>query len=40
MKGVLDRIGLLVKDPIDFEGPPEVIGLGSGSVKGWGLLFS
>ena len=40
MEGILDHIGFLVKDPIDLEGPPEVIGFGPGSVEGWGLLPS
>ena len=40
MKGVLDRIGFLVKDLIDLKGPSEVIGFGPGSIEGWRLFPS
>ena len=40
MKGVLDRIGFFVEDTVYFEGPPEVIGLGPCSIKGWWLFSS
>ena len=40
MEGVLDRVGFFVENSINFEGPPEVIGLGSGSIKGRGLFPS
>jgi hypothetical protein len=40
MKGAFDRGGFLIEDSIDFEGPPEIIGLRSSSVEDWGLLSS
>ena len=40
MKGVLDRIGFFIKNPIDFERPPEIVGLRSGSIEGRGLFSS
>ena len=40
MEGIFDRSGFLVKDPIDFESPPEVIGFRPSSVEGWRLLPS
>ena len=40
MKGVLDRIGFLIENPIDFECPPEIVSFRSSSVEGWGLFPS
>ena len=40
MKGIFDRIGFLIKNPIDLEGPPEIVGFGSGSIESRGLFPS
>ena len=40
MKGVLDRIGFFIENPIDLECPPEIVGFRSGSVEGRGLFSS
>ena len=40
MEGILDRVGFFVKNSVDLEGSPEVIGFGSGSVKSRGLFPS
>ena len=38
MEGVFDLVGFLVKDSVDLEGSPEVIGFRPSSIEGWGLL--
>ena len=40
MKGVLDRIGLLIENSVDLECPPEIVGFRSGSIEGRGLFSS
>ena len=40
MKGIFDRVGLFVENSVDLKGSPEVVGLRSGSVEGWGLFPS
>ena len=33
MKGILDRVGFLVEDTVYFESSPEIVSLGSRSIK-------
>jgi hypothetical protein len=40
MKGIFNCIGFFVENLIDFESPPEIIGLRSSSIEDWGLLSS
>ena len=40
MEGVLDCIGFFVKDAVNLERPPKIVGFGPSSIEGWWLFPS
>ena len=38
MERIFNRVGFFVENSIDFEGPPEVVGLRPSPIEGWGLF--